>query len=187
MGNKLNNISEIQKLLDGEHSSQKRKSVSLSKKKESAHKTEITERQKRFKDLRKKYNKRSVCPECGKVLNTWQDLKFLKMTNMCMNCKIKEDTQLIIEDKFEEYEYNFMYNNLIHFLNDAEKDVSILKDIFSKAQYINEDGSIEEWNLPYTPEEMQEKVETDFIKLKEDLLKRYEEYLSEIKNREKSK
>lgn len=182
---KLRNIDAIKDILQGEHKSQTRKVISLSdsdKQKEKKEEVKDT-RADKFRKLRDKYNVKTKCPECGKLLTKWQDIKFVKMTNKCFSCKVNEDTELIIEDRFDEYQYNFMYNNLTKFLDDARKDVDILKDIFSKAEYVNEDGTVEEWDIPYSVDEMKDKIENDFVKLKEDLLKMYSDYLNDIKNK----
>ena len=146
---------------------------------------EKDDRRERLKKLRKKYNVAYKCPRCDKILNKDQDIKFYKMVGMCLGCKVNEDTQMKIDGTFDEYQYNFMYNNLMAFLENAERDVVDVQNLLADAQYVNQDGTIEKWDLPYTTEEMQEKIKNDFESLKNDLLKRYKEYLQEIgKNKE---
>jgi transcription elongation factor Elf1 len=178
---KLNNVKAIRELLSEEHKSQKRRKIRLSREENDDSGKE--ERRNRLKKLRQQYNVAYKCPRCGKILNTNQDIKFYKLTGMCFDCKIEEDTKMIIDGTFKEYEFQFMYNNLIAFLNNTEKNIVNLQDLVSDAQYVNQDGSVEKWNVPYTEEEFKNKIKTNFESLKSDLLKRYKEYLNDIKNK----
>lgn len=180
---KLKNTEAVEQLLKGEHKSQVRKKVSLAKEEYSEEVKQKQKKQERLKELRKKYNFLYKCPNCKKLIKHPNDKKFVKMTGKCMDCKVKEDTSMKLEGTFTDYEFTFMYNNLLSFLRDAEKDVDILKKALSDAEYVNEDGSIEEWELPYSKEEMEQKIENDFENFKNDLLQRYEEYLNNIKNK----
>lgn len=177
----LRNTEAIKDLLKNEHKSQKRRSVPL-KDQKSVEIEERKKKQERLKELRKKYNTLK-CPVCGNLLSRPQDKKFVRMTGKCMSCKIEEDTSMKLEGTFEEYQFNFMYNNLLAFLNNAEKDIDVLKRALSDAEYVNDDGSVEKWELPYSKEEMEQKIEDDFESFKNDLLERYKEYLNKIKNK----
>jgi len=116
-------------------------------------------------------------PKCRKDVCTCtnpkrNDLKMKAIHGMCFDCVIDMEHQLKIEGKYEEYERQKMLDNGKAWLKQAELEKEALK-LAIKARYINEDGSIEEWDGT-TWEEMEEKIENEFRMFKENFIQKLE-------------
>ena len=96
----------------------------------------------------------------------------------------KEGLQWLSENMFtdlveihigkKEYEQERVRKNAEAWLQQAEKDVEMLKQTYTEASkfVVNGDGEIETWAAQMTPEEFHEKIEKSFAEFKERFLKR---------------
>jgi hypothetical protein len=80
---------------------------------------------------------------------------------------------LTIEGKYKEYERNKILENAKAWLKQAEIEKEILKTGL-KAQYILEDGRVEEWEGGMTPEELESKIDVEFEKFKTEFIAKLE-------------
>ena len=184
---KLKNIQAVKQMLEGSHATQTKKSVYFGGEKKQDRKIgdhwideEGTEWEQkdgykinipRFQEIRDMLEIPSTCPECKRPMKKRLDKKYYNMHKKCMDCVIEYETKLRIEGKYEEYEQEKVRQNILAWLKDAETEKEYLKRLYSKPiEYTNSDGTIEKWESPLTPEEMCQKIDEDFEKIKEEIL-----------------
>ena len=91
------------------------------------------------------------CSKCGRDIawGTRQDEKMHSKTGMCLDCIVKEETQMRISGKYPLYEKKKMLNNELSYLNEVKKYLSESKQYLKehdKFTYVNSNGLVEEWN-----------------------------------------
>lgn len=196
MAKKLQNIKAIQKMLDGTHAFQTKKTHGFTDAKQKAEKNKrrkigevweekigntvyLIEQQDGF---RVKKPKNSVAEEVRSYLNSYPnckkdccktkfgpvDEKMRLIHGMCLDCVIDMEHELKKQGKYEEYERQKMTDNAMSWLKKAEQDVEMLKDAYTQASstVMNADGQLEHWSAKMTNEEFEEKIKTGFDKFK---------------------
>lgn len=189
---KLRNVEAVKQMLDGTHHTQTKKvygwNGSVKEKIRKVGEVWIDEQGKRceqkegyitresqnaevFNQLRNELYDEKTCPKCGKLMTKRLDKKYFLWHQKCMDCVIEFETRLRIQGKFEEYEKQRIKNNIDSFLNDATKEKEFIKDALCKDyEIVLENGDIEKWTGAKIAPEL---VESEFIKFKERLYKRY--------------
>ena len=192
MSKKLKNVKAVREMIAGTHKSQTKTNVSFGEKKTFV-KREVGDRwtdddgtlweqKKGYKvklgklsELRQNLNK---FPNCKKEICTCtnpkrNDIKMKTIHGMCFDCVIEMEHTLKIEGKYEEYEREKILANMKSWLKGAEVEKEALKTAL-KAKFVNEDGSIEEWN-EMSWDEVEKKIDNEFRLFKENYLKKWEE------------
>lgn len=192
MSKKLKNVKAVREMIAGTHKTQTKTNVSFGEKKTFV-KREVGERwtdddgtlweqKKGYKvklgklsELRQNLNK---FPNCKKEICTCtnpkrNDIKMKTIHGMCFDCVIEMEHKLKIEGKYEEYEREKILANMKSWLKGAEVEKEALKTAL-KAKFVNEDGSIEEWN-EMSWDEVEKKIDNEFRLFKENYLKKWEE------------
>lgn len=209
MSKKLQNIKAVKQMIDGTHKFQTKKTIGFTDAKQKAEKnksrnvgdiweekignTVYTIEQK--DGFRVKRPKNAVAQEVREYLNSYPncqkdccktsynhlDKKMRKIHGMCYDCVIDMEHELRKQGKYEEYENEKIRNNKLAWLKKAEEDVQALKKAYTESQQFvtNSDGLMETWAAQMTPEEFEEKVETQFKKFKEDFLSNLDKKESE--------
>jgi len=200
MANKLQNVKAVQKMLDGTHAFQTKRTHGFSDAKQKAEKNkhrkigEIWEEDingviytiEQQNGFRVKKPKNSVASEIREYLNSYPncnkdccktafgpvDEKMRIIHGMCLDCVIDMEHELKKQGKYEEYEQQKMTANAMDWLRKAEQDVEILKKAYTEASsnVMNADGLIEHWNAKMTQEEFNKKIQTGFNEFKEKFL-----------------
>ena len=122
-------------------------------------------------------------PNCPKKMCTvdhtkYLDKRMLAMKGMCFDCVQEYEQKLKDEGKYEAYEKKTMLENELSFLLDTKAKLVESKEHITKdPKFLNEDGSLEQWNLPNKDEIMNE-LEKDLEEL-ETRLKEVENNLQE--------
>ena len=192
---KLNNVKAVNEMIRGEHRTQTRKSKGYEKKsierkigdswidengqswiQKNGYKAKVS----RLKNIRK-ITSTALCPQCSKKATDF-DKKFIVREGKCHDCIVKEETLLLCKgyskDKrhteFNNWERQKIRKNVESFLEDASKDVEMLKQRFTKAEYVNSDGTIDKWNLPQSVESINNSIDKQFEEFKEELLDKLE-------------
>ncbi len=102
------------------------------------------------------------CPKCTKPLNHRLDLKFWRIRGHCMDCNIKQESEIRRQGKWEEYERKIMLRNYIAEVTDKIAELQNYHDTFSKPEFINADETrilmMETWDVD------EEKVKSDIMK-----------------------
>jgi len=188
---KLQNIKAVKEMIAGNHRTQTKNTVAFGESKDFIKREvgdqwtdgegNIWEQKKGYKvklgKLSELRNDINTFPKCRKDVCTCtnpkrNDLKMKAIHGMCFDCTIDMEHQLKTEGKYEEYERQKMLDNGKAWLKQAELEKEALK-LAIKARYINEDGSIEEWDGT-TWEEMEEKIENEFRMFKENFIQKLE-------------
>jgi hypothetical protein len=102
------------------------------------------------------------------------DKKMKVIHGMCFDCTIEMEHELKKAGTFNEYEYNKMRENALAWLQSAERDVEMLKEIYTQASKFvtNSDGITETWSAKMTPEEFEETIQSDFDKYKQEFIEK---------------
>lgn len=194
---KLNNIKAVKEMIAGNHRTQTKNTVAFNDEKQFIKREvgeqwtddegNIWEQKKGYKvklgklsELRREINTFPKCPNevCTCTNPKRNDLKMKSIHGMCFDCVIDMEHQLKIEGKYKEYERQKILDNGKAWLKQAELEKEALK-VAIKARYINEDGSVEEWD-GVSWEEMEEKIENEFRIFRENFIQKLEKPNEEI-------
>jgi hypothetical protein len=118
------------------------------------------------------------CPRCSKPLNHKFDLKFWRIRGHCMDCVVKDETEIRRQGNWEEYERKIMLRNYIAEIKDKIAELQNYHDTVSKPEFVNADETrilmIERWDVDIN------KIKADLMKdiemLKENLKITIEQY-----------
>lgn len=182
MSKKLKNIKAVNEMLLGEHKTQTKKSISFEGKKfvkkelgetwvdddgqsweqKNGYKVKVGKFAKLREDLK-------AFPNCNKETCTCiepsqADLKMKAYHGMCLDCVVEMEHDLKLKGEYDEYERTKLLNNAESWLKEAEVEKEVLKSTI-KASFINEDGSIEEWD-GLSEEEIVSKIDDGFEEFK---------------------
>jgi len=188
--NKLKNIQAIKEMLDGQHRTQTKNNVGFRdiefQKREvgdiwedvngdqweqkSGFKVKVGKLSDKRKEMRtfSKCNKEVCdCTDPGKA-----DLKMKSSHGMCLECATDMEHLLKLNGEYDEYERNRVLENAKVWLRNAEIEKNVLISTL-KSQFINEDGSIEEWD-GLNPEQIERQIEKGFDDFKNNFIKQLE-------------
>jgi hypothetical protein len=114
-----------------------------------------------------------TCTQMSSKMHPLDD-KMRKIHGLCFDCVIEMEHELKNQGTYEEYERKRVHDNAIAWLASAEKDVELLKQTYTQAiNFVsNTDGATETWSAKMTPEEFEDKIQTQFNKFKDDFLKK---------------
>lgn len=91
------------------------------------------------------------CPVCNKTMNHRLDTKFWRMTGKCMDCVIKEETEIRRQGRWKEYEQSKIKANYIDYLKDKIQELTDIHDTITSPEHILADDHqilmIEKWNV----------------------------------------
>jgi hypothetical protein len=85
-----------------------------------------------------------------------------------------------IDGTYDNYERRKKYESLVSFFRDAEKEKEMIKSSLDNLTYVEEDGSKETWNFE-SKQYYLDKIDSDFEKLKNDMLQPYEDFINDSK------
>jgi len=192
---KLNNVKAVNEMIRGEHRVQTRTSKGFEEKsiqrqvgdswvdkhgqtwvQKNGYKAKVGKLNKIRKVI-----EQSLCPVCSKK-STPFDKQFIIREGKCHDCIVKAETLLMCDGylkekkhrSFQGWEREKITNNVNGFLKDAAKDVEMLKKRFTKAEYVNSDGTIDKWKLPESVESINNSLDKQFEQFKEELLGKLE-------------
>jgi len=119
-------------------------------------------------------------PNCRKETCTCSmpkrmDEKMRRIHGMCFDCVIDMEHKIRLEGKWDEYERQKVKENAIAWLTEAERDKNLIAEELSKMDFANEFGDSEKWNVPFTKEELLEKIENEFKEFRENFIKKLED------------
>ena len=191
MSKKLKNVKAVREMIAGTHKSQTKTNVSFGEKKTFVKRKvgeqwtdddgTLWEQKKGYKvklgKLSKLREELTKFPKCKKDICTCtnpkrNDIYMKGIHGMCFDCVIEMEHQMRIDGTYEEYERKKIYANMTSWLKKAEIEKEALKTAL-KAKFVNEDGSIEEWN-EMSWEDVEKKIDNEFRLFKENYLKKWE-------------
>ena len=104
--------------------------------------------------------KNSKC-QTIKLTNTHK--KLIQKTGYCANCLAEIEHQFRVNDVWKEYEdYKIFTRMIIDAKWKLEQIQQAQGEVKQTTEYINEDGSLETWTLPYNVDELKKEM-TEFI------------------------
>tara|TARA_R100001377_G_C3190065_1_gene110188 strand:- start:44 stop:652 length:609 start_codon:yes stop_codon:yes gene_type:complete len=197
---KLNNVKAVNQMIRGEHRTQTQKTrgfeqQSIERKIGDAWVDKHGQKwiqKKGYKARVSKLSKirnvidQSLCPECNKKSTNF-DKQFITREGKCHDCIVKYETLLVCEGYtknepiYEQWEREKIRKNVDSFLQDASKDVEMLKNRFTRTDYVNSDGTIDKWKLPESVEDIESSIDKQFNKFKEQLLNKLEKGDNHVK------
>tara|TARA_R110001606_G_scaffold398798_1_gene578990 strand:- start:119 stop:739 length:621 start_codon:yes stop_codon:yes gene_type:complete len=188
---KLNNVKAVNQMIRGEHRTQTRKSKGYEKKsierqvgdtwedangqswvQKNGYKAKVS----RLSNIRAVIEQ-SVCPVCSKHATRF-DKQFITREGKCHDCIVKEETLMSCEGYikkepiYQQWERNKIKKNVESFLKDASKDVELLKQKFTKSEYVNSDGTIDKWKIPESVKSIEQSIDKQFGDFKDQLLEK---------------
>jgi hypothetical protein len=196
---KLNNIKAVNQMIRGEHRTQTRTSKGFEKQsierqigdswvddngQKWIQKSGYKVKEGKFTDIRKVIDN-SVCPACSKAATRF-DKQFITSEGKCHDCVVKAETLMHCEGYvknepiYENWEREKIKKNVDSFLKDAAKDVEMLKQQFTKAEYVNSNGTVDKWILPESVDSIEQGLDKQFDKFKDSLLKKLEKGDSDV-------
>ncbi len=213
--NKLQNIKAIEKMLDGTHKFQTKKTVGFSDADATQKRNEhheigdkwetvdangnitIVEQHDGFRTRKPKNSE--VLSEVREELKTFANCpnetctcdptyhlnkKMRAIHGMCFDCVIDMEHELKKQGKFEEYAQEKTRANALAWLQKAEQDVNMLREVYTEASklVINGKGDTESWAAQMTPEEFEEKVINGFEEYKQNFLNKLDKHTNGEKN-----
>jgi len=183
---KLKNIKAVSEMLEGKHKTQTKKTVDFDRKEVVRRKVgevwtddsgQKWEQRKGYKvkvgKLAKLREELKSFPNCRKEVCDCiepgsADLKMKSYHGMCLDCVTEMEHDLKLKNEYEEYERKKLLSNAEAWLKEAEVEKEVLKSTI-KASFINEDGSIEEWD-GLSEEEIEKRIDDGFTKFKENFI-----------------
>ena len=121
--------------------------------------------------IRKSLREAPNCPKemCTVDPSKYLDKRMLAMKGMCFDCVQDYEQKLKDEGRYEDYEKKTMLENELSFLLDTKtKLVESKEHITSDPKFLNEDGSLEQWNIP-NKEQVMEDLDKDLEELEKRL------------------
>lgn len=101
------------------------------------------------------------CPVCDKAMSHRLDTKYWTIRGKCMDCVIKDETEMRRNGTWKQYEQEKVKANYIAYLKDKIQELTHLHETVSAPEVVHADGErilmIEKWNV-------------DIPKIKEDIL-----------------
>ena len=199
---KLNNVKAVNQMIRGEHRTQTQKTKGYEKKSierqlgdswvDKYGQKWIQKNGYRAKvgKLSKIRNiiEQSTCPVCSKNATNF-DKQFITREGKCHDCVVKQETLMVCEGYmtnepiYEQWERKKIRKNVESFLEDASKDVQMLKQKFTRTDYINSDGTIDKWKLPESVKAIESSIDKQFDKFKDKLLEKLDQGDKNVNNK----
>jgi len=115
-----------------------------------------------LQEIRKYLEEKSKCKnsECKTIKKSEKDLKFIQNGGFCMNCTIDREHELKTQGLYEAYASYKVWTRMIVFgktkLEELKHSLSEVKEQY---EYVNEDGTVEKWNLPKSVDEVKSDIQ----------------------------
>lgn len=192
MTKKLQNIRAINQMLSGTHKSQNKTTVGYQSKEEDrnigdkwidnngiqweqkdGYKVSSAKALEAVMAAIKALKMPSTCPKCNNEMkNNQYNKKMWSVHKMCFDCVIDMEHEHRINGTYEQYEKDLMRKNIEAWLRDAKAEMGAIKELLTKAEFVNSDGTVEKWDSPWKgkEQELEELLERDFQKVKAQLL-----------------
>ena len=113
-------------------------------------------------EIRKYLEEKSKCknPDCKTVKKSAKDLKLITKGGFCIDCTSINETKLRTAGLWKEYqEYKVWTNMIVYGKQRIEQLKQSLEELKPFYEYVNEDGSVEKWNLPKSVDETKEEIQ----------------------------
>lgn len=188
---RIDNINDVKKLLHGEHESQTKVQVSVPEQQEQktynvgdkwldSDGNEWEQKEGYKIKLGKTWQQElhsylKDFPNCSKETCTCEfpkrlDEKMRAIHGMCFDCVIAMEHKIKLEGKWDDYEKGKIKANAYAWLKEAEADKDLIASELSKAEFTNDFGDLEKWDVGKTKEQILQKIEEEFEKFKTEFI-----------------
>lgn len=123
----------------------------------------------KFSKVRKDIQTPLCCPKCSKTLKH-VDEKFYKFNNVCMDCTIEFEHELVKQGKYKDYEKARILANAKGYILDMDQFFSEYIQNTIEQSFVTEDGDVERW-IGNPTKKVEEIVKPKIDELKEQIIK----------------
>lgn len=110
--------------------------------------------------------------DCKTIKLTRIHKKFIKQTGFCLDCLVQREAKMRETGLFQNYEWWKMNSQTLGKLkDDLAQFEQARKDVETVPAIVNEDGTIEKWNLPDNIEQIKTDMDSDIENIKEIIIK----------------
>lgn len=194
---KIDGINDVKKLVHGQHESQNKISIAVPGEQKEHITREVGdtwvdddgnkwEQKQGYKiklgkmdELRQELKAFKNCPKetCTCGIPKRLDEKMRAIHGLCFDCVVKMEHKIRIAGKWDEYEKGKLKENALSWLKEAEKDKDLIADELSKAEFHNDFGDREIWDVGKTKEDFLEKINQEFDEFKDKFINALDESL----------
>jgi len=144
-----------------------------------------------FQGIRDYLKSKSECQnlKCEKQKFGPTDKMIISQTGYCVDCLAKFEADIKLAGLWESYEKWRMLRKAISIGEDAKKQIEQgIKDLKPHYEFVQENGTIEKWNLPKPMDEMKKEMEDEIQNIDKELIEMrsdiavYEELLTQSNN-----
>lgn len=188
---RIDNIDDVKKLFHGEHESQTRVQIAVPERKDTTYYAvgerwidddgnEWEQKDGYKMKLGKAWQQElhsylKEFPNCSKETCTCQfpkklDERMRTIHGMCFDCVVAMEHKIKIAGQWDDYESGKIKANAFAWLKEAEADKDLIASELSKAEFTNDFGDLEKWDVGTTKEQILEKIEEEFIKFKTEII-----------------
>jgi hypothetical protein len=123
-------------------------------------------------EVRQYLQKLSTCKaeDCDKHKYGPTDKKLISKTGYCSKCLAKREQEIRNDGLWTAYEEYKIYSNMAAYGTDVlEKMNDALRDVTNIHEFVNDDGSVEQWKSDKSVEELRAEIEKDIENGKKEL------------------
>tara|TARA_A200000159_G_scaffold160453_1_gene180646 strand:- start:905 stop:1555 length:651 start_codon:yes stop_codon:yes gene_type:complete len=125
-----------------------------------------------LQEIRKYLEEKSKCKKYPNKTYTAKDKQLIQKTGYCLDALVENEHELRTAGVFQEYQNYKVWTRMIVFGKTKLEELhQSLKEIKPSYEYVNEDGTVEKWELPKSVEE----TKTDIQELIDNGTKEIEE------------
>ena len=115
-----------------------------------------------FQKIREYLAEKNNCKNatCKTIKKTDNDIRFIQNGGFCMTCTAEKETILRVENIFVPYQnYKIWTKMIVYGKTKLEELKHSLSEVKEEYEYVNEDGTVEKWNLPKSIDEVKSDIQ----------------------------
>lgn len=115
-----------------------------------------------FQKIREYLAEKNNCKNatCKTIKKTDNDIRFIQNGGFCMTCTAEKETILRVDEVFVPYQnYKIWTKMIVYGKTKLEELKHSLSEVKEEYEYVNEDGTVEKWNLPKSIDEVKSEIQ----------------------------
>lgn len=131
-----------------------------------------------FQEVREHLRAKSECQntDCKKEKYGPTDKQLISQTGFCTECLVEIEANIKYAGLWESYEKWRMFSKAIAIANDAKTQIQQgIKDLKPHYEVVQENGTIERWNLPKPVDVMRKEMEDEIVNIDKGLIELQED------------
>ena len=101
------------------------------------------------------------CPQCGGVMAGSANSKIWYIKGKCIKCVTDEETQMRIDGTWKQYERTILEDRIRGHVRELRSGMEEYIEETLNAQFVQEDGEIEQWSTTQTAASLRTKLEVE--------------------------